>query len=344
MTNATTTSQVAFQGAGLPKELAALLDRTRRDSLAHRRLRPAYVTISGAISQRPRKTRISAPLRVEGRLRFPSAPSAASGGTLDGRTVRFSFVLGDRQPLTRRIVVTGGGEPKLSLEARPDTVVRGLTPPGGAGTLERRRRAESLPADALLERLIETRMELVRSDQFQGFLSNPDQLGREPHGLRLRDGRGAHAVAASTSSSSGGGGPLMVLLAVGGADGRRGRRARHLGPQLEEQPSFQRIRGRGRPARRHRPCATSRPEGPRLASLGETGIRRPRRAGPGARPLRLRRPKHLDDAGRDRDGHACGRPRTPSRRAPLPDALHDRRPPGVAARDARARHENWIEA
>ena len=134
VTNATSTSQVAFQGTGLPKELAALLDRTRRDSLAHRRLRPAYVTISGAISQRPRNTRISAPLRVEGMLRFPSAPSAASGGMLAGRTVRFSFVLGDRQPLTRRVEVTGGGAPKLSLEARPDNVVRGLTPPGGAGT------------------------------------------------------------------------------------------------------------------------------------------------------------------------------------------------------------------
>jgi hypothetical protein len=134
VTNATTTSEVAFQGTGLPKELAGLLDRTRQDSLAHRRLRPAYVTISGAISQRPRQARISAPLRVEGRLRFPSAPSAVGGGTLDGRTVRFSFVLGDRQPLTRRIEVTGGGKPKLSLEARPDAVVRGLMPPGGAGT------------------------------------------------------------------------------------------------------------------------------------------------------------------------------------------------------------------
>jgi len=85
-------------------------------------------------------------------------------------------VLGDRQPLSRRIVVSGGGEPKLSLVARPDAVVRGLAPPGArswSAALARR----PLPADALLKRLIETRMELVRSDQFQGFLSNPDQLG-----------------------------------------------------------------------------------------------------------------------------------------------------------------------
>ena len=199
----------------MPKELAALLDRTRRDSLAHRRLRPAYVTINGAISQRPRQARISAPLRIEGRLRFPSAPSAASGGTLDGRTVRFSFVLGDRQPLTRRIEVTGGGEPKLSLEARPDAVVRGLTPPGGAGTWSAAIARNPQPAEALLERLIETRMELVRSDQFQGFLSNPDQLGRNRTAYVYETAAAPQAGAASTSSSSGGG-PLVWLLAVGG--------------------------------------------------------------------------------------------------------------------------------
>jgi hypothetical protein len=216
VTNATTTPEVAFQGIGVPKELAVLLDHTRRDSLAHRPLRPAYVTINGAISQRPRKARIAAPLRVEGRLRFPSAPSTASGGTLDGRTVRFSFVLGDRQPLTRRIEVSGGGEPKLHVEARPDAVVRGLTPPGGAGTWSAAVARKPLPAAALLERLIETRMELVRSDQFQGFLSNPDQLGRDRTVYVYETAAAPQPVAASTSSSSGGG-PLVVLLAVGGA-------------------------------------------------------------------------------------------------------------------------------
>jgi hypothetical protein len=216
VTNATTTAEVAFQGTGVPKELATLLDRTRRDSLAHRPLRPAYVTIDGAISQRPGKAQVAAPLRVEGRLRFPSAPSTVSGGTLDGRTVRFTFVLGDRQPLTRRIEVSGGGEPNLHLEARPDAVVRGLTPPGGARTWSAAVARNPLPASGLLERLIETRMELVRSDQFQGFLSNPDPLGGDRTVYVYESAAVPPAVAASTSSSSGGG-PLMLLLAVGGA-------------------------------------------------------------------------------------------------------------------------------
>jgi hypothetical protein len=139
-----------------------------------------------------------------------------SGGTLDGRTVRFSFVLGDGQPLTRRIAVSGGGEPKLHLEARPDAVLRGLTPPGGARTWSAAVARNPLPADALLERLIETRMELVRSDQFQGFLSNPDSLGRDRTVYVYETAAAPPAVGASRGSSSGGG-PLMLLLAVGGA-------------------------------------------------------------------------------------------------------------------------------
>ena len=212
--NATTTSQVAFQGVGSTKELAALLDRTRRDSLAHRRLRPAYVAINGAISQRPRNPRIAAPLRVEGELRFPSAPSAASGGTLHGRTVRFSFVLGDEQPLTRRIEVTGGGEPRLHLDARPEPVVRGLTPPGNARSWTA---AGPLPARALLERLVNTRMELVRADQFEAFLSNPDTLGRNRTVYVYETSAVARGGAGGSSGESDGDDALMLLLAVGGS-------------------------------------------------------------------------------------------------------------------------------
>ncbi len=214
VTNATTTSQVAFQGVGSTKELAALLDRTRRDSLSHRRLRPAYVTINGAISQRSRSPRIAAPLRVEGELRFPSAPTAASGGTIDGRTVRLSFVLGDQQPLTRRIEVTGGGEPRLHLEARPEPVVHGLTPPGNARSWTA---AGPLPARALLERLVNTRMELVRADQYEAFLSNPDTLGRNRTVYVYETAAAAPDATGRSSSKSTGNDVLMLLVAIGGS-------------------------------------------------------------------------------------------------------------------------------
>ena len=218
VTNTTRTPEVAFQGAASPKGLAALLDRTRNDSLAHRRLRPAYVTIDGRVSQRPQKAIVDAPFRVVGELRFPSLPKSASGGTLDGRTVRFSFVLGDRQPLTRRIEVDGGGEPHLRIETQPDAVVRGLTPPGGARSWSEAVARHPLPAAALLERLVDTRMQLVRADQFQGFLSNPDQLGRNRTDYVYETAAASRAApAASSSGSSSGNDVLMVLLAVGGS-------------------------------------------------------------------------------------------------------------------------------
>ena len=212
LTNATETSQVAFRGAAARPELANALDQTRRQSLRHRRLTPLYITIAGAVSQRPQRARIAAPLLVTGELRFPQAPSSAAGGELDGRSVRFSFVLGDEQPLTRRIEVTGDGDPKVRVEAQPTAVVRGLRPPRGAGW-----RSSRLPADALLRRLIDTRMQLVRSDQYQAFLANPDPLGRNRTVYVYETAAAAHAAPAATSESGGGTGTLVVLLAVAGA-------------------------------------------------------------------------------------------------------------------------------
>jgi len=213
VTNTTETSEVAFQGTASKPELASLLDQTRRQSLAHRRLTPVYVTISGLVTQRPLKARIAAPLRVTGELRFPEAPSSAAGGAVDGRSVRFSFVLGDGQPLARRIEVTGGGLPHARIEVKPTAVVRGLRPPGGAASW----RSSRLPADALLRRLIDTRMELVRSDQYQGFLGNPDPLGLNTT-TYLYETAAVHRIGHAAATSTGGGSDrLIVLLAIGGA-------------------------------------------------------------------------------------------------------------------------------
>jgi hypothetical protein len=211
LTNATEVSQVAFQGTAAKPQLASVLDGTRRQSLAHRRLTPVYVTIAGLVSQRPHKARIAAPLLVTGELRFPRAPSSASGGVVDRRSVRFSFVLGDEQPLTRRVEVTGGGEPRVRVEVTPTAVVRGLRPPGGGSW-----RSSRLPADALLRRLIDTRMELVRSDQYQGFLANPDPLGRNRTSYVYETAAVPRAAPAVVTSSGGGTSTLVVLLAVAG--------------------------------------------------------------------------------------------------------------------------------
>lgn len=212
LTNATLTSEVAFQGSGSRAELASLLDQTRRESLAHRRLTPAYATISGLVSQRPQKARIAAPLLVSGELLFPHPPAAATGGAIDGRSVRFSFVLGDEQPLSRRVEVRGGGEPRVRVEAEPTAVVRGLRPPRGESW-----RSTRLPADALLRTLIDTRMQLVRSDQYEAFLANPDPLGRNATAYVYETTALREAAPPSARSSGGGTSTLVVLLAIAGA-------------------------------------------------------------------------------------------------------------------------------
>lgn len=212
LTNATLTSEVAFQGSGSRAELASLLDQTRRESLAHRRLTPAYATISGLVSQRPQKARIAAPLLVSGELLFPHPPAAATGGAIDGRSVRFSFVLGDEQPLSRRVEVRGGGEPRVRVEAEPTAVVRGLRPPRGESW-----RSTRLPADALLRTLIDTRMQLVRSDQYEAFLANPDPLGRNRTVYVYETAVLRQAAPAAPSSPGGGTSALVVVLAIAGA-------------------------------------------------------------------------------------------------------------------------------
>ena len=165
-TNATPTGEMLYAGTTSPPELARLLDETRRASLAGRRLAAAYATFVGLVRVPKQKVPIEAPLRVEGELRLPGqAP------------VSFSRTLGDGRPLSFRVAARGGGTPKVHLLVRPSPVVRLLRPPGAETWVQAVRR-RSLPAPFLLRRLIETRMRLVRADQYQSFLSDPDVDGR----------------------------------------------------------------------------------------------------------------------------------------------------------------------
>ncbi|HEY2940769.1 MAG TPA: hypothetical protein VGJ27_13235 [Gaiellaceae bacterium] len=218
VTNATEISEIAYAGTGVRPELAALLDRTRRESLAGARLSSAYATILGLVRHREEAARIAAPFRVEVELRFPRPPTEVRGGTLHGDTVAFAATLGDRAPLSLTVEVSGGGTPRLRLVARPAPVVRGLAPPG-APTWKAAVRRRRLPAGLLLDRLIDTRMQLVRADQYQSFLANPDPQGRN-HTVYVYETTAAPAPRASSgtsNSSSGGGSALLVTLVIVGS-------------------------------------------------------------------------------------------------------------------------------
>jgi hypothetical protein len=217
VTNATTVVQIAYAGNGFPLQLAGLLDQTRRESLAGEKLTTVYASVNGLVHVRKDAARIAAPLRVEGSLRFPSAPQSARGGTVHGKIVSFSGVLGDASPLSLRVDVRGGGgAPHLQVVARPAKLVRALVPPGAPSWAAAVRR-HTIPAEVLLRRLIDTRMQLVRSDQYQGFLSNPDAQGtsRTVYVYETAAAPAPKAAAAPEPGSSGNG--LVLALALAGS-------------------------------------------------------------------------------------------------------------------------------
>jgi len=217
ITNATTVSQIAYAGEGFPRQLAGLLDQTRRESLAGGRLSTAYASVDGLVRVRKDAARTSAPLRIQGSLRFPAAPKSARGGTVRGKTVSFSTVLGDNSPLSLRVGVRGGGgAPRLHVVARPTNLVRALVPPDAPSwAVAVRRRA--IPAEVLLRRLVDTRMQLVRSDQYQAFLSNPDPQGtnRTVYVYESAAAPRHRAAPAREPGSSDGG--LVLALAIAGS-------------------------------------------------------------------------------------------------------------------------------
>ena len=215
ITNATTVAQIAYEGKGFPLQLASLLDQARRESLAGVKLSTVYASVEGLVRVRKYAARTSAPLRIEGSLRFPAAPASAGGGTVQGKTVSFSGVLGDAGPQSLRVDVRGGGgAPRLHLVARPTNLVRALAPPG-APTWAAAVRRRVIPADVLLRRLIDARMQLVRSDQYQAFLSNPDPQGtsRTVYVYETAAAPPPKAAAAPEPGSSGNALVLALVLA-----------------------------------------------------------------------------------------------------------------------------------
>lgn len=217
ITNATTVSQIAYAGDGFPRQLAVLLDQTRRESLAGGRLSTVYASMDGLVRVRKDAARTSAPLRVNGSLRFPAAPESARGGSRRGRTVSFSAVLGDDSPLSLRVDVRGGGgAPRLHVVARPTNLVRALVPPG-APTWAAAVRRRAIPADVLLRRLIDTRMQLVRSDQYRAFLSNPDPQGTNSTVYVYESAAAPRHRAAPARAPGSGNEELVLALAIAGS-------------------------------------------------------------------------------------------------------------------------------
>jgi hypothetical protein len=203
--NATVTPVMGYEGVVRPDEMARLLDATRRSSLAGERVKAAYATFHGNVRIPRRPLRIEAPLHVEGELDLP-----------DQEPVTFNRVLGDGQPLSFEVHASGGGKPQLDLHASPAPVVNLLRPPGArtwAAAVKRR----PIPAAKLLSRLIGARLRLVRADQYQTFLADPDADGRSRAGYdyKLVSGSARPSVVVPAKDGDGNDALLIALLIVG---------------------------------------------------------------------------------------------------------------------------------
>jgi len=206
--NATVVPQQVYTGKVQLPELARLLDETRRASLGGVRLKGTFANFIGEVRTLKQPVRIAAPLRVQGELTLPGqAP------------VSFDRTLGDGHPLSFQVEARGQGVPKVHLQARPAPVVRELRPPG-ASTWAAALSRSPQPVEKVVHRLMTTRLQIVRADQFQSFLADPDADGRarsvyEYETVAVKP----HGVAAAPASSDDGGGSdaLLVALAVIGS-------------------------------------------------------------------------------------------------------------------------------
>jgi hypothetical protein len=201
VTNTTSTPEMTYAGAVPPQEAAARLDATRRASLAGERLRGAFVTFVGPVRIPKRRVSIEAPLRVDGELRL-------SGGA----PVSFSRVLGDGRPLSFTVRARGSGRPGVHLLSSPAPVLRLLQPPGASSWVDAVRRRRFAPA-FLLRRLLETRMRLVRADQYQTFIADPDADGRS-RAVYEYETVAAKASPQPFVPDGGGGGSNALLIAL----------------------------------------------------------------------------------------------------------------------------------
>jgi hypothetical protein len=204
LANATRTHVLEYSGLVRPRESGALLDETRRAARAGVRLSPAHAAFIGPVGEVTPRPLIEAPIRVEGDLSAGSRPTA------------FSTTLGDGRPLAIRIHADGGGRAHVRLRAWPVSPERLLSPPEAA-SWRAAVRQRHVPAAQLLQRLLESRLRMVRADQYKTFLANPDADGPNRIVYEFETAAPEPPPAAPASRQGSGSGTLVLVLALVGS-------------------------------------------------------------------------------------------------------------------------------
>ena len=160
--NATATSTSTFTAVGDSVQMAKLLDALRADPQGRTIGQSTYVKVTGRTEAI--RLRISAPLRVTGRVGGTSIALMLGGGRPAMRTVRFQ------------------GRPSVHLTVEPVPRASVLRPPRGRTWVEALRLGTVPAGRALFRRVVEASLTLARVRQYDAVLANPDPLG--PIGAR----------------------------------------------------------------------------------------------------------------------------------------------------------------
>lgn len=225
--NATAKTHPTFEGTGVVRELAGVLDTLRGTIERGEPFFSNLVQIVGGDAALPsRQARVEAPLDVRGTIRFPTGTlqdATVTNGGLARGGIAFRARLGDGNPLRLAVRVRGRaralGLPEVSLEVVPELEVSSLRPPRG-GTWRRAVSGGLVRADgrAMLRTTIDTILRVALARQYQTFLSNPDAFARFRSDRTVYRYRSAPATAtiAPAPPKDSGGILMPVLLGIGG--------------------------------------------------------------------------------------------------------------------------------
>jgi hypothetical protein len=227
LTNVTAVSVQAAAARFEPRVGAQILDQVREELAQVRDVQSRTVTVRGAATGRTLV--VSSPLRVEGELRLDARALRgvrASGGTVVRRggltAVRFARDLGDGDPLSVTIRVTGVGDgiatPRLRLTAKPVPPLATLRPPGAQtwSALARRRR---LDGARLFDLVTTTLLAAARAHQYDTFVANPGTPSKESGVYVFRTASSGTRRISEAPVSSGDAWGVLAIVAVGAAAG-----------------------------------------------------------------------------------------------------------------------------
>ncbi len=212
-TNVTVAKARSFTANPDPLSLAQVLDGIREAVRQNVFAEGLSVGLRGP--QRALRQRISAPLHVEGALKF--APGTAQIAGARNGTVRFSVLLDGLRTTELRLRLHGralnAAPPKVELRVKTARIADLVPPPAGSKSwVSAKRRGKLGRPRRLLARTIALELTYARKRQYDMFLASPERSGPSSTTYVYRTAAAIPATALGPGSSSGGGHTLAWIV------------------------------------------------------------------------------------------------------------------------------------